>query len=841
MAINDVSLTAGMRSNLLSLQSTVDLLNRTQSRLSSGKKVNSAIDNPTSFFASQALTSRASVIDSLKDGMGQAVQTITAADKGIKAITAMIEQAKGIAQAALSAADGAGLYASETVTLNTVAAGDTIQVGTAVFTAGPSGIGTATTLVSETITFAANADVGDKVDVGGLTFTAVSGSSTAVGTFSLDLNTNTLIAGDNVTVGGVAYTAITSDVSTSYDSYALNLHNTAVGDKVSVGGVQYTAVASTATTTYNHFTVDLTNIVADDSITVAGHTYMATNAAVGAEGAGEFSIAGTDAQAAAKLKALIEADSPATLATSGVTGSSFDITEADGYTLAAGDVSSSRAGAVAADTTVTTDSITATQFRVDTTDALTAANLKASIDAHQAGVFSIAQGAGTNGNNLLTFTGGISDLALDSVTVDVNVGSATLTENTSQVDTTVVGANEFVISGNAGSDATSLRNAINALQGANYTAAGAGSTITIVGDGSTTMGDNSVTVTDGRNVAISTSVATTANGSIGQFEFGVGADNNATAANLAAKLRGYFGSNANTSLNTLNAVNASASNVITITSGTQDLTDTTVQANAADADDDMVIAITSTATDAYAAGYFRVTGDNATDAATIADLINSTAAATTDGFSATADAGVLSIANSEADVAAGDVVVSNATRMAEATVAADTELSALQGQYSEMLRQIDTVAADSGYKGKNLLKGPGEGDLLVVKFEGNHTLQVQGFNATAEGLGINQGVGAEWTAADGDIDADVVKLDNAMNTLRQQASQMSGNLSIITVRQDFSTNMINTLTEGSDKLTLADANEEGANMLMLQTRQSLSTSALSMSAQAAQSVLRLFQ
>ena len=103
MAINDVSLTAGMRSNLLSLQGTVDLLNRTQNRLSTGKKVNSAIDNPMSFFASQALTSRASTIDSLKDGMGQAIQTIQAADKGIKAITAMIEQAKGIAQSALSA------------------------------------------------------------------------------------------------------------------------------------------------------------------------------------------------------------------------------------------------------------------------------------------------------------------------------------------------------------------------------------------------------------------------------------------------------------------------------------------------------------------------------------------------------------------------------------------------------------------------------------------------------------------------------------------------------------------------------------------------------------------
>src|SRR5512140_3715246 len=107
MALNDISLTSGMQANLLSLQGTVNLLDRTQSRLSSGKKVNSAIDNPVSFFASQALTARASTIDSLKDAMGQAIQTIAAADKGIKAITAMIEQAKGVAQSALSAESGA--------------------------------------------------------------------------------------------------------------------------------------------------------------------------------------------------------------------------------------------------------------------------------------------------------------------------------------------------------------------------------------------------------------------------------------------------------------------------------------------------------------------------------------------------------------------------------------------------------------------------------------------------------------------------------------------------------------------------------------------------------------
>ena len=79
-----------------------------------------------------------------------------------------------------------------------------------------------------------------------------------------------------------------------------------------------------------------------------------------------------------------------------------------------------------------------------------------------------------------------------------------------------------------------------------------------------------------------------------------------------------------------------------------------------------------------------------------------------------------------------------------------------------------------------------------------------------------------------------------MNLLRTESKNLSANLSIVTSRQEFTTNMINTLQKGADNLTLADMNEEGANMLMLQTRQALGTTALALSSQAAQSVLRLF-
>ena len=103
MSFGDITLTAGMRANLLSLQSTSALQARTQLRLSTGRKVNSAIDDAAAFFAAQAETQRASDLNALKDAMSEAIQTLKAADQGISAITKLLEQAKGLIAQARSA------------------------------------------------------------------------------------------------------------------------------------------------------------------------------------------------------------------------------------------------------------------------------------------------------------------------------------------------------------------------------------------------------------------------------------------------------------------------------------------------------------------------------------------------------------------------------------------------------------------------------------------------------------------------------------------------------------------------------------------------------------------
>lgn len=97
----DVSLNAGIRANLLALQQSSELFNRTTGRLASGKRINSAVDNPTNYFSSVALTDRADLLQARLDGMGQATQQIKAADTGITSIRSFLGAMKGIINNAL--------------------------------------------------------------------------------------------------------------------------------------------------------------------------------------------------------------------------------------------------------------------------------------------------------------------------------------------------------------------------------------------------------------------------------------------------------------------------------------------------------------------------------------------------------------------------------------------------------------------------------------------------------------------------------------------------------------------------------------------------------------------
>ena len=113
-----IVLSASVRQNLLSLQSTADLLATTQNRLATGKKVNTALDNPTNFFTAQSLDSRAGDINNLLDGIGNGVQVLQAANTGITSLQKLVDSAKSVATQALQATVGYSSKSSVSVSIN---------------------------------------------------------------------------------------------------------------------------------------------------------------------------------------------------------------------------------------------------------------------------------------------------------------------------------------------------------------------------------------------------------------------------------------------------------------------------------------------------------------------------------------------------------------------------------------------------------------------------------------------------------------------------------------------------------------------------------------------------
>lgn len=164
----------------------------------------------------------------------------------------------------------------------------------------------------------------------------------------------------------------------------------------------------------------------------------------------------------------------------------------------------------------------------------------------------------------------------------------------------------------------------------------------------------------------------------------------------------------------------------------------------------------------------------------------------------------------------------------------------LAAEFDDLRQQMKALVEDAGYKGVNLLNN---GD-LTVKFneKGDNNLKINGVNFDVTAADSDMAIGASlnnW-ASDNDVAQALNDVENAVKKIRSQASTFGSNLSVLQIREEFTTEMINGLEEGAGKLVQADMNRESANMLALQTRQQLSTTSLSMASQAEQNVLRLF-
>ncbi len=173
----------------------------------------------------------------------------------------------------------------------------------------------------------------------------------------------------------------------------------------------------------------------------------------------------------------------------------------------------------------------------------------------------------------------------------------------------------------------------------------------------------------------------------------------------------------------------------------------------------------------------------------------------------------------------------------QALQVAETDRATFQTDFNDLRNQIDQLAGDASFNGVNLLKG----DALTVKFneDGSSKLDITGKNFTAGGSELD--ISEAAFTNDASVNTSIDELTAATTTLRKQASTFGANLSVVQNRQDFTKALINVLQTGAGNLTLADSNEESANLLALQTRQSISTQTLSLANQAEQNVLSLIR
>lgn len=186
----------------------------------------------------------------------------------------------------------------------------------------------------------------------------------------------------------------------------------------------------------------------------------------------------------------------------------------------------------------------------------------------------------------------------------------------------------------------------------------------------------------------------------------------------------------------------------------------------------------------------------------------------------------------------------------------NSDRASLSSQYNELSQQVNNLIGDATYQGLNLVNSSTASLKVSFSEKTDSFLSVTGSNntvsefagisraaASVAATGNNNGLSAGWSNVGTSIskfDDVITHIDSAITSLRANAKTLGSNISLLKTRLDFTENYVNSLSDGANKLTLADLNEEGANLVALQTRQALATQALAFAGQSEQSVLQLF-
>jgi flagellin len=747
---DSIVLSAGVRQNLLALQNTAQLTALTQNRLATGKKVNTALDNPGSFFTSQSLQSRASDLNNLLDSIGQAQKTLEAANNGLTSLTTLVQSAKSIATQARQATGAVTTYAAVN----------------------------------------ANSDVAAAANLNG---------TEAIGA----------LTGNNTSLTASNFDPIAISKSFTNQAEVLATHT---GGATTVANATTYAFDLTINGTTNNVTY-----TSDGSATI-GEISAGLQAAAQAFGGAFSSINITDGAGALTI-ATTNADNDLTIANTGagVTGlvdGTYNSTSLLDRVTAGGGV----AGTSSLTFSVNGGSNQSITFGTGVGQVSTISDLNTSLNALTGGIsssisgttfaFSLAAGQ-TN-----TVSTSVSDVGVRTA---LGLGTARTAGQGGGVGTTVSDLSRTYNSAAtlADSDPTNL------LNGGNLTISVNGSSQTVGLSGSDRLSDIITKLqangTLNENLSFSTSsgdLVVTAK--TADVDFVVTNNNVSTAIGLTSGTN--VTTNSTSLLDRLNtklgggtagegttltvAANGGATQTITFGTGTGKVS---------------TLSELSTAL----SGLSGVTASLSGTSVNIQVASGTTATSLTIGGTAAASLGL---------------TAGTSTGAVTSTTSNDTRTT-LQNNYNDVLSKIDDLAKDSSYNGINLLSG----DNLKILFNesGTSSTTVQGVTFNSNGLGLTSQVGTNFQD-NTKIDTVIDSLNTALTNLRTQASTFGASSTTVQTRQDFTKNMINTLQTGADNLVLADTNQEGANMLALQTRQQLSTTALSLANQASQAVLRLF-
>ncbi|GAB4238412.1 MAG: DUF1522 domain-containing protein [Methyloligellaceae bacterium] len=749
--MSEITLSSAVRNNLLSLQNTAELLGRTQERLATGLKVNSALDDPTAFFTAASLNSRASDLNRLLDSVGNALQTIRAADQGIEAITSLVESAQASARQALQTSGpvtSSTAVGSTSATYNPQSLTTIVGTGSTLTADAAASLQTSANLGGDAANAAAtstnNGSNATTLSAAGVsagdTLVITNGSTTHTITF--DANTVANVTGDNFTIG----------VDQDLDAFVAAINDADfTGVTASVDGSGAITLTAQASDDFLRIQDGVGTVTADLGFGAVGVGADATNRLVTKNSVLD------DLVLAGYTLTVQRGSDAATTITFGVGANQVNtqaglIAALNGATGVSATASGTNQITIANETTTDYD----TNITLNTSNATVFSTLGITADSGQTTLRTIQP------NNLLTQAGGLT--AGQTLQIDFGSQSNTITFGT--------GANQV-------SSLAELNTTLNAITGGAASVAVSGASL---GNISLTASSPSDTITIGGTAS---AVA----------EFGL------TAGEFSNLVNGASGP---VQQGDTLSITVGTNSTLTVTFGTG-----TGQVN--------TLAELKTALSALSGG--TATIDDQTGAITITATNGSDNIVVAEGNAREAGAFGLT------------------AQTYTSTTTNSSERAALEQQFNDIRVQIDQLARDASFNGNNLLQG----DNLKVIFNEDATssLTINGVDFDSGGLGINAAATNAFQS-DANINTSLAELEKALSTLRSQASTFGSQLSTVEIRQDFTKNLINTLETGAGNLTLADSNEEGANTLALQTRQQLSSVALSLASQADQQVLRLF-